>query len=174
MQNAQSPRTSRGNGTDTGDTDYAEKLWPAWWLWTVAVLMGGSVSLIFFPVGAVFGFLGMFAGIGLLIFALVATTPRIEVRNGLLAAGRARIDTDLLGRVVAHCGNAAHEQLGPGFDARSYQCIRGWIDAVVTVEITDPEDATPYWIFSTRHPEAVLRALGSDQPVREHGVSTTE
>lgn len=151
-----------------------EKLWPAWWLWAAAVIIGASVSLIFFPIDIAFGVLGMVAGIGLLIFALVVTTPSIEIRDGVLGAGRARISTEHIGRVVAHRGAAAREQLGPGFDARSYQCIRGWIGPVVTVEITDPGDATPYWIFSTRHPETVLEALGSTQPVRDHGVSVQE
>lgn len=47
----------------------------------------------------------------------------------------------------------------------------GWTDSVVTVQILDPRDATPYWIFSTRKPNAVLSALGSEEPVQEHGVS---
>lgn len=155
-------------------TAHREKLWPAWWLWIAAVIIGASVSLIFFPIDVTFGVLSMVAGIGLLLFALVVTTPSIEIRHGVLSAGRARISTDHIGQVVAHRGAAAREQLGPGFDARSYQCIRGWIDPVITVEITDPEDATPYWIFSTRNPEAVLEALGSKQPIRNRGISVQE
>lgn len=98
---------------------YAEKLWPSWWLWTAAVIIGASVSLIFFPIDLFFGFLTMGAGILLLVFALVITTPTIEVREGWLRVGRAQIETGHLGRIVAHRGQAAREQLGPGFDARS-------------------------------------------------------
>jgi hypothetical protein len=37
---------------------------------------------------------------------------------------------------------------------------RGWIRSLVRVELTDPDDPTPYWIFSVRHPEQLLTALG--------------
>ena len=153
---------------------YSEKLWPAWWIWLVAVIIGASVSLIFFPISIGLGLVVMVIGMALLLFALVITTPRLEVSDGWLTAGRARIDLEHVGMVVGHRGPAAREQLGPGFDARSYQCIRGWIDPVLTVQITDPEDATPYWIISTRDPEAVLAALGSTEPIRETGVSVTD
>lgn len=150
---------------------YTEKLWPAWWLWLAGVVVGASISLIFFPISVTFGILTMVIGIGLVIFGLVITTPTLEVTQGSLRVGRAHIQTMHLGRIVGHSGDAAREQLGPGFDASSYQCIRGWIDPVITAQIIDPQDATPYWIFSTRKPNAVLSALGSSEPVREHGVS---
>ncbi len=38
-------------------------------------------------------------------------------------------------------------------------CIRGWIDPVVRIEITDPADRTPYWLASTRHPDELVAAL---------------
>lgn len=156
------------------DSRYSEKLWPAWWIWVAGLLIGASASLIFFPISITWGVLAGLAGMALVVFALVATTPRIDVAEGWLTAGRARIEREHVGRVVAHRGDAAREQLGPGFDARAFQCIRGWIGPVVTVEITDENDATPYWIFSTRRPEAVLRALGSQEQIRERGVSVTD
>jgi hypothetical protein len=30
---------------------------------------------------------------------------------------------------------------------------------VVRVQVTDPADPTPYWVFSTRHPEKVASLL---------------
>ncbi|GAA1822208.1 DUF3093 domain-containing protein [Nesterenkonia flava] len=153
---------------------YQEKLWPAWWLWVTAVIVGASISVMFFPIDVTFGVLALVVGVALCVFALIVTTPTVEVRDGTLRVGRAQIEAAHLGRVVGHRGQAAREQLGPGFDARSYQCIRGWIDPVITAEITDPNDATPYWLFSTRHPERVLAALGSQEPVVESGVSVTE
>lgn len=170
----ESAKSAEASSPDAGSGPapiYREKLWPAWWLWVAGVLLGASISLIFFPISVGFGVLTMFIGIGLVILGLVLTTPTLEVAPGWLSVGRARIQTKHLGRIVAHRGDAAREQLGPGFDASSYQCIRGWIDPVVTAQIIDPRDATPYWIFSTRKPNAVLSALGSGEPVQEHGVS---
>lgn len=157
----------------TRPDSHSEKLWPAWWIWTAGTLIGASVSLMFFPIDAVFGFLAMAVGIALVLFALVVTTPRLTVTADRLTVGRAQIEIAHIGHVVAHRGDAAREQLGPGLDARSYRCIRGWIDPVVTAEITDPQDATPYWLFSTRHPQRVLDVLGSSEPIRDAGASLT-
>lgn len=172
--NDESPKSAEASSRAAdGDAApiYREKLWPAWWLWLAGILVGASISLIFFPISVTFGVLTVFIGVGLVLFGLIITTPTLEVTPGWLRVGRARIQTVHLGRIVAHSGDAAREQLGPGFDASSYQCIRGWIDPVVTAQVIDPKDATPYWIFSTRDPNAVLSALGSAEPVQEHGVS---
>lgn len=156
------------------DVRYREKLWPAWWLWVAAVIVGGSFSTTFFPISVTYGLIALVIGVALCTGALVATTPVVEITEDQLRAGRARIPLELVGRVVAHTGQAAREQLGPGFDARSYQCIRGWIGPVVTAEITDPADPTPYWVFSTRRPEKVLAALGSQEEIHRSGVSVSE
>lgn len=153
---------------------YQEKLWPAWWLWVAAAIIGASFSTTFFPISAFYGVLALVIGVALCVGALVATTPRLEITPEQLRVGRARIPLDQLGHIVGHTGDAAREQLGPGFDARSYQCVRGWIPSVITAEVADPQDPTPYWLFSTRSPSKVLDALGSTEPVRSAGVSVSE
>ena len=171
---AAEPARAPAGGPSADAVVYSERLWPAWWLWVAAVIVGASLSLTFFPIGVAWGVIAMVVGMSLLVFALLATTPRLEVTGNALRAGRAQIERKHLGRVVGHRGPAAREQLGPGFDARSYQCIRGWIGPVITAQILDEQDATPYWLFSTRHPEAVLQALGSSEPVRDTGMSISE
>jgi hypothetical protein len=37
--------------------------------------------------------------------------------------------------------------------------IRGWVSPVVTVEVLDAEDPTPYWLISTRKPEVLAAAI---------------
>lgn len=153
---------------------YVEKLWPAWWIWLSGVIIGGSFSTIFFPIGVTYGVIALVIGMAACAAALIAITPRIEVTEKWLKVGRAQVEREYIGHVVAHRGGAAREQLGPGFDARSYQCIRGWINPVITAEITDERDSTPYWLFSTRHPEKVLAALESREPVQTSGISISE
>lgn len=153
---------------------YVEKLWPAWWIWLSGVIIGGSFSTIFFPIGVTYGVIALIVGVAACAAALVAITPRIEITDQWLRVGRAQIEREHVGYVVAHRDGAAREQLGPGFDARSYQCIRGWINPVITAQITDEQDSTPYWLFSTRQPEQVLAALGSQEPIQTSGVSISE
>ena len=41
----------------------------------------------------------------------------------------------------------------------AYLMIRAWIRRVVRIEITDPDDPTPYWVFSVRDAPGLLAAL---------------
>ena len=38
---------------------------------------------------------------------------------------------------------------------------RAWVGPMVLVVLDDPDDPTPYWLVSCRHPERVLAALRS-------------
>lgn len=56
--------------------------------------------------------------------------------------------------------------LGPQLDPAAFLVHRGWVPTLVRVHLTDPDDPTPYWVISTRHPErlaAVLTPHGGDQ-----------
>jgi hypothetical protein len=49
--------------------------------------------------------------------------------------------------------------LGPRLNPTAYVLHRGWVGPTLRVEVTDPADPTPYWVFSTRHPEKVSSLL---------------
>ena len=51
------------------------------------------------------------------------------------------------------------DALGPELDPMAYMMIRGWIRRIVRIEITDPDDPTPYWVFSVRDAPGLLAAL---------------
>jgi len=90
---------------------------------------------------------------------LVVLAPRVEVRDGVFRAGGAHIPVDLLGPAVTLDADATRAELGPRLDARAHVCLRGWIHSAVRVEVDDPQDPTPYWVVSTRRPEALVAAL---------------
>ncbi len=48
--------------------------------------------------------------------------------------------------------------------------IRGWVQPVVRVPITDPADPAPYWLLSSRRPKELAAAInGSRRPERAEG-----
>jgi hypothetical protein len=73
--------------------------------------------------------------------------------------GRATIERRFIGAATAFRGAEATAERGPGLNGLAFLCIRGWIDPVVRIEITDPADRTPYWLASTRRPDELLAAL---------------
>jgi hypothetical protein len=53
---------------------------------------------------------------------------------------------------------------GQRLDARAWLLIRGWISPVVKIEVLDAADPAPYWLVSTRKPDAVIDAINRARP----------
>ena len=86
-------------------------------------------------------------------------SARVEVRDGLLRAGRARIPLSYVGSVQALDAEGMRRQAGVEADARAHLLLRPYLKRGVRVDLTDPADPTPYWLVSSRHPEALVDAL---------------
>lgn len=84
----------------------------------------------------------------------------IEVDDDRLTVGRATIDRQHV-RDVEQLGRPDYRRrLGPEADARAFLVTRPYLDRGVLVRITDHRDPTPYWLLSSRRPEALAAALG--------------
>lgn len=84
----------------------------------------------------------------------------VEVTPEGLRVGPAHLEAAHVGEVVALDRAAYRTRLGTGADVRAYLQTRPYLDHGVTVAVADPSDPTPYWLISTRHPEALATALG--------------
>lgn len=163
MPDSTSP--SPAPNTPTGDTEviFAEKLWPAWWIWVVAIGLSGAGILVFAPISLAAGITAAIVLFAVITAMLLLSTPSISVTARTLQVGRAGIERRFVGSVQPFRGEEATAERGTRLNALAFLCIRGWIDAVVRIEITDPADRTPYWLTSTRRPEELVAALA--QPV---------
>ena len=86
-------------------------------------------------------------------------SARIEVGDGTLRAGRARIDVHHVGAATPLDPEAARRLAGVEADARAYLLLRPYLKRAVRVEITDPADPAPYWLLSSRRPDELSAAL---------------
>ncbi len=150
--------------------DYREKLWPTPWIYLASLLLVPASILVLAPVSMP---AGIATGVILyvaVIAALSLTAPVIEVRDEVLHAGRAEISLAYTGEAVAALADDARIERGTGLDARAFLVIRGWVQPVVKVPITDPSDPAPYWLLSTRRPKELAAAInGSRRPERSVG-----
>ncbi|WP_104117429.1 DUF3093 domain-containing protein [Arthrobacter sp. B1805] len=138
---------------------YEERLWPSPWVWLIAAGFSSATIVMFAPISMEVGY-GAAAVVAVIVFTLlILSTPRITVTATTLTVGRATIERKYLGTVQWFTGDDATNQRGPGLNGLAYLCIRGWISPVVRIEISDPEDRTPYWLVSSRHPERLAAAL---------------
>jgi hypothetical protein len=88
-------------------------------------------------------------------------SARVEVRDGVLYAGPAHIALDHLGEATALDVEQTRRVHGVDADARAFLCTRPYLKRSVRVLVSDPEDRTPYWLISTRHPLRLTAALGN-------------
>ncbi|WP_217211406.1 DUF3093 domain-containing protein [Streptomyces sp. AC550_RSS872] len=130
----------------------------SWWL--VSFLVGVSLALILLP----FGTLPMLGGLvgGTAAAAVVASSYgslRIRVVGGSLIAGEAKIPVRALGEAHVLDPEEARAWRTHKADTRAFLLLRAYIPTALRVEVTDPEDPTPYLYLSTREPERLAQAI---------------
>jgi hypothetical protein len=145
--------------------EYREKLWPSPWLFVIIALVIPASLLVFLPISLLVGVLtaaGLYLGSAAL---LVLASPTVRVSGGVLTAGRATIETTLLGDAVPFEGAEATLERGQRLDARAWLLLRGWVPHVVRIPLEDPTDPAPYWLISSRTPQKMAAAInGSRRP----------
>lgn len=152
------PPTATGPPSGRGRL-FTERLLPSAATWLLVPGAGLAAVLLTWPLGAVLSAAAALGAVAAALAGLLAASPRVEVVGGQLRAGRAHVPVTLLGPAVAARGEQARQERGPRLDARAHLLVRGWVDPVVRVPLRDPDDPTPYWLVSTRAPEALVDAL---------------
>jgi hypothetical protein len=146
---------------------YRERLWVPWWWWPLGFALA---ALIAFEVN-----LGVAALPDWLPYATLFTVAaatllwlgRVEIRvttsgDGVeLWAGPAHLPVTVIARFAEIPRSAKSAALGRQLDPAAYVLHRAWVGAMVLLVLDDPDDPTPYWLVSCRHPERVLSALTS-------------
>jgi hypothetical protein len=140
-----------------------------WWWWPLGF---GLAGLIAFEVN-----LGVRALPNWLPYAVLFTVAtgtllwlgRIEIRvtagpdaqaAGVeLCVGDAHLPITAIARSAEIPRSAKSAALGRQLDPAAYVLHRAWVGPMVLVVLDDPDDPTPYWLLSCRHPQRVLSAL---------------
>lgn len=76
-----------------------------------------------------------------------------------LWVGAAHLPVSVIARSAEVPKSAKSAALGRQLDPAAYVVHRPWIGPLVLLVLGDPDDPTPYWLVSCRHPDRVLAAL---------------
>ena len=146
---------------------YRERLWVPWWWWPlglgVAALIAKEVNmgvrtlpqwLPYVVLGAVAA--GLLLWLGRTEVRVVANGSEVE-----LWAGQAHLPVSVVSRSAEIPPTAKSAALGRQLDPAAFVLHRGWVGPLVLLVLDDPDDPTPYWLVSARHPDRVLSALRS-------------
>lgn len=143
-------------------TTYRERLTApvSWWLaalafgaaWGWIMLVATNWPIAITTTAAV-------AGVGLyLVWRYGSILITVDAEG--LRVGRASIARAHIGAVEPLHRAEYRLTLGTGADARGYLVTRPYLDRGVLVPIEDDSDPTPYWLVSSRRPDALAAALG--------------
>jgi hypothetical protein len=160
--------TARGADQETATQTppaYTERLYVTWYWWLLplvaAGLLAAEVHLGYPGVRAWLPYVILLPLTALLIFR----TGRVLVRvaDGELRVGVAHVPLEFVGEIQVVGPKQKRAALGPHLDPAAFVLHRGWVGPLVRVEITDPDDPKPYWVFSSRHPEKLAEAIREAQ-----------
>jgi len=139
----------------------------SWWLaavafaltcgWIVLVIGGWSAAAITAVVT------------GALVIALVARYGAVTLSSDHLGvtAGPAHLPAAHVGRAEPLHREEYRRRLGVDADARAHLVTRPYLDRGVCVAVDDPQDPTPYWLLSTRRPDALAAAINAHRTSQE-------
>ena len=133
---------------------------PLWWYLAaigVAVLLGAEIHMGYPGVRSWIGY-ALCVPVAVLALVLLGRT-RVRVADGALHVGTMSKELRHIGRAEIVPKAERQQALGPELDPMAHLMIRAWIRQVVRIERTDPDDPTPYWVFSVRDAPGLLAAL---------------
>jgi len=126
--------------------------------------------LVFLPINTTAGVVVAIVLYVSCVILLILGGPVIEVTDADFRAGRARLPISIVGTVEGFAGDEARVERGVGLDARTWLLIRGWISPLVKIQNLDERDSAPYWVVSTRHPDAVVAAITAAKQRASNGI----
>jgi hypothetical protein len=83
----------------------------------------------------------------------------VDVRDGELWAGAARLPLATVGQVAALDQTQTSALRGPRADPAAFLLARPYLPRSVYLEVTDRTQGTPYWLVGTRRPDELAAAI---------------
>ena len=163
MQSNSSNASSIVEGTDGPQVSYRERLLPGPYSWLLVAVMTISLGIAYGDVyGTLFGILLTSIstlGVYLIMFF---SSPLIQIDELVLRVGNARMpkihlkDPEMLDK------SQTQKSRYIAVPRNAYLVMRASIPESILVQISDQTDPHPYWQFSSRKPELLLKALIED------------
>lgn len=145
---------------------YRERLTVPWWWWLpafgLATLLALEINRAARDLPPWLSFAIMLAvAAGVLLWFGRAEVAVVGADTGpaQLWAGPAHLPADVIKRSAEIPRSAKSAALGRQLDPAAFVLHRPWVGPMVLVVLDDPDDPTPYWLISSRHPDRVLSAL---------------
>jgi len=153
-------------------TSYSERLTVPWWAWP-ASLAAAAMLAAELAIGAMALRQPLtFVVAGLVIIAGLLAVGRIRIRletgtadpaapdaAAVLRVDDANLPLTAIAAVTPIDPTERRDLLGVYADPLAFVIQRPWIGGGVRIDLADPDDPTPYWFVSSRHPDRLAAAI---------------
>jgi len=157
------------SAVSTQTVRYRERLRVPWWWWPIGVGLSSVLALeVNMGIRNIPDWLP-YAALAAVAVGVLLWLSRVEIRvvdTGAgaeseieLWAGQAHLPASVVSRSAVVPRSAKSAALGRQLDPAAFVLHRNWVGPMVLVVLDDPDDPTPYWMVSSRHPDRVLSAL---------------
>ena len=92
-------------------------------------------------------------------FIAQSLTSRIGVDHNQLRIDKAHIELKYLGKVTVLDSDAMRLLRTRDADPAAFLAIKFWSSKGIKIEVTDPRDATPYWLITSKRGEKLAALL---------------
>jgi hypothetical protein len=140
---------------------FHERLYVPWWWYPAGAVIGAILAAQF---RLAFHSLIQWIPFAVVIPLALLLTWRagrgaVQIDDSELRVRGAHLPRDVIGAVIELDSRTVRLLAGRHGDPAAYVVLQAWIGPGVQVMVEDPDDPTPYWLFSTRHPERISQIL---------------
>jgi hypothetical protein len=156
-----SRRSERAATPGADGTLYVERLRTPWWWYLAGLAVASLLAAEFHIAGARLTDWIPFGTLLPLSVVIVWWLGRstLQIRDGELRIRAAHLPLEYVSGAVALDARTLRRVVGREGDPAAFVSIRPWIGPGVQVWLDDPDDPTPYWVLSSRHPDRVVGVL---------------
>ena len=149
--------------SDQDAVSYRERLRTPWWWYPIALVVAALLAGEFHVSGLRLTDWIPYGTLLPLSAAIVWSLGRGELkitRDELYIRG-AHLPLRYISGAVALDATTLRRVVGREGDPQAFVSIRPWIGPGVQLWLDDPDDPTPYWVISSRHPDRVMATLNA-------------
>ncbi len=109
---------------------------------------------------------GLWLGCGIVAIALVGIwfgAPVIDLDQFGLSVNDIELPNRNIGQVELVPAEDAFRARGTDLNPAAFTKFQSSVRTMLRIEVTDPDDPTPYWLISTRNPEALKALIEQNQ-----------
>lgn len=160
MTKPQDPSVEIFEGKDGFNQIYQERLLPGVAAWLLVFFMTASLGIAYgYVFGSIFGFVLTFFATGAIYALMYFGSPVIKIDELVIRVADARLPRKFVGTVNLLDETKTQKSRRTATHRDAYVVMRASVKKSIIFDVTDESDPHPYWQFSSRKPEQLIKAL---------------